>query len=178
MGPFGENLRREREMRNVTLEEISDSTKISLRALQALEAEDFRKLPGGIFNRSFVRTYARFLGLDEDKVVAEFLALSPQNEDVDMQQFNPVKAATPKETPRGRLVVLTLALTLLAAGYALYSYSRQRLANPPPPISSAGRTPPSAPPLAQGTSAPSTSAEAPDKPLPERRGVAPAKSPE
>ena len=93
-----------------------------------------------------------------------------------MQQFNPVKAATPKETPRGRLVVLTLALTLLAAGYALYSYSRQRLANPPPPISSAGSASPSAPPPAEGTGAPSTSAEAPDKPLPERNGAAPRKS--
>src|SRR5437667_2802916 len=134
MGPFGENLRRERELRSVTLEEISDATKISLRALQALEAEEFRKLPGGIFNRSFVRTYARFLGLDEDKVVAEFLAVCPQSEDVDMQQLNPVKAATPKETPRGRLVLLPLALTLLAAGYALYSHSRQRSANAPPPL--------------------------------------------
>src|SRR5712691_10994377 len=124
MGPFGENLRREREMRNVTLEEISDSTKISVRALQALEAEEFRKLPGGIFNRSFVRTYARFLGLDEDKVMAEFLAVCPKSEDVDMKHFNPVKPAAQKETPRGRLVALTLALTLLAAGYAYYSYSR------------------------------------------------------
>ena len=72
MSAFGENLRREREMRGVSLEEISFATKISLRFLEAIEREDFSKLPGGIFSRSFIRTYARYLGLDEDRVVAEF----------------------------------------------------------------------------------------------------------
>ena len=51
MATFGENLRREREMRGVTLEEISDATKIAVRTLAALEADDFSKLPGGIFTR-------------------------------------------------------------------------------------------------------------------------------
>jgi len=176
MGPFGENLRRERELRSVTLEEISDATKISLRALQALEAEEFRKLPGGIFNRSFVRTYARFLGLDEDKVVAEFLAVCPQSEDVDMKHFNPVKPATRKDTPRGRLIVLTLALALLAAGYALYSYSRQRLTNPPRPDSSAGSASPSVPPPTERPGAPPTSTPDSYKRAPERTGATTAKS--
>ena len=61
MPAFGENLRREREMRGVSLEEISSATKISLRFLDAIEREDFSKLPGGIFSRSFIRTYARYL---------------------------------------------------------------------------------------------------------------------
>jgi cytoskeleton protein RodZ len=176
MGSFGENLRREREMRSVTLEEISDATKISLRALQALEAEEFTKLPGGIFNRSFVRTYARYLGLDEDKVMTEYLAVCPKSEDVDLKHFNPVKAASQKETPRGRLMALTLALTLLAAGYALYSYSRQRLATPPREASSAGSASPSVLPPAPGTGAPSTSTEGPDKLAPGQTGPTPAKS--
>jgi cytoskeleton protein RodZ len=129
MGSFGENLRRERQMRSVTLEEISDATKISLRALEALEAEDFLKLPGGVFNRSFVRTYARYLGLDEEKILAEFQAVCPKGEDVDLKQFNPIKPAkTAKEAPLGRLVILTLALTLLAGGYVFYIVSRRRLA--------------------------------------------------
>ena len=68
MSAFGENLRREREMRGVSLEEISSATKISLRFLDAIEREDFAKLPGGIFSRSFVRSYARYLGLDEERV--------------------------------------------------------------------------------------------------------------
>jgi cytoskeleton protein RodZ len=133
MGSFGENLRREREMRSVTLEEMSDATKISFRALEALEAEDFSKLPGGVFNRSFVRTYARYLGLDEDKILAEYQAVCPKGEDVDLKQFNPAKpASTAKETPRGRLAVLTLVLTLVAGGYVVTIVSRRRPPAPAP----------------------------------------------
>ncbi len=76
MGSFGERLQREREMRGITLEEISESTKITSRCLQALEEEEFDKLPGGIFNKGFVRAYAHYLGIDEDQAVADFVAAS------------------------------------------------------------------------------------------------------
>ena len=74
MGSFGEKLRREREMRGITLEEIAEATKIGSRSLRALETEDFGQLPGGIFNKGFVRSYARYLGIDADQAVADFLA--------------------------------------------------------------------------------------------------------
>src|SRR3954469_18791029 len=74
MASFGERIKREREMRGVSLEEIAESTKIGKRNLQALETEDFDKLPGGIFNKEFVRAYAKYLGLDEDQAVTDFLA--------------------------------------------------------------------------------------------------------
>jgi len=61
----GARLKQEREKRNVTLDEISRSTKIGTRLLRALEDEHFDQLPGGIFNKGFIRAYARFLGLDE-----------------------------------------------------------------------------------------------------------------
>lgn len=72
MSGFGERLRRQREMRGVSLEEISKSTKIGTRSLKAIEDEDFEKLPGGIFNKGFVRAYAHFLGLDEEQIVGDF----------------------------------------------------------------------------------------------------------
>ena len=59
---FGEKLRREREKRSITLDQISESTKIGTRMLQALEDDRFSQLPGGIFNKGFVRAYARHLG--------------------------------------------------------------------------------------------------------------------
>src|SRR3954464_2195131 len=74
MTSFGERLKREREMRGVSLEEIAESTKIGKRNLLALETEEFNKLPGGIFNKGFVRAYAKYLGLDEDQAVTDFLA--------------------------------------------------------------------------------------------------------
>lgn len=74
MGKFGDKLRREREMRGVTLDEIAEATKIGTRSLRALEEERFDQLPGGIFNKGFVRSYARFLGLDEEQAVADYVA--------------------------------------------------------------------------------------------------------
>ena len=77
---FGEHLKREREMRGVSLDEICAATRIGNRFLEALENEDWDRLPGGIFNRGFVRAVARFLGLDEEAFVAEYvLATSEQN---------------------------------------------------------------------------------------------------
>jgi cytoskeletal protein RodZ len=71
-GTFGERLKRERELREVTLEEVSKSTRIGARFLRALENEDWPKLPGGVFGRGFVRTIARYLGLSEESLLAEY----------------------------------------------------------------------------------------------------------
>lgn len=80
MGSFGERLRREREMRKVTLEEMAAATKIGTRSLRALEDEEFHKLPGGIFNKGFVRSYARFLGINEEQAVADYLVAAGELE--------------------------------------------------------------------------------------------------
>ena len=76
MPSFGEKLKQEREKRKITLEQISLSTKIGTRMLQALEEDKFNQLPGGIFNKGFVRAYSRVVGLDEDQTVAEYLQAS------------------------------------------------------------------------------------------------------
>lgn len=77
---FGEHLKREREMRGVSLDEICVATRISTRFLEALESEHWEVLPGGVFNRGFVRAVSRFLGLDEEGMVAEYaMAMSEQN---------------------------------------------------------------------------------------------------
>jgi cytoskeletal protein RodZ len=71
---FGEKLRRERELRGVSLREIADHTKISVRFLQALEEDRVDVLPGGLFPRAFVKQYALFLGLDPEATAADFVA--------------------------------------------------------------------------------------------------------
>ena len=73
MAPFGKSLAREREARGISLEDISGYTKIGVRMLKAIEAERFDQLPGGIFNKSYVRQYARYLGLDEEQVASDYL---------------------------------------------------------------------------------------------------------
>lgn len=73
MTDFGGKLRQAREGRGISLRQIAASTKISVAALEALERNDISKLPGGIFSRSFVRSYAAEVGLDPDETVREFL---------------------------------------------------------------------------------------------------------
>ena len=71
MTPVGETLRRERMKRNLDLEEISRELKISTRFLQAIENDQYEKLPGGVFAKSFVRQYARLLGLNEEDLAGQ-----------------------------------------------------------------------------------------------------------
>jgi cytoskeletal protein RodZ len=74
VGSFGDKLRKQREQRGIALDAISNTTKISTRMLRAIEEEDFDQLPGGVFNKGFVRAYARHVGLDEEEAVTDYLA--------------------------------------------------------------------------------------------------------
>ena len=76
MGSFGERMRHERDKRGITLDSISENTKIPTLYLEALEKEEFDKLPGGIFNKGFVRSYASFLGMNEEQTLKEFIEVA------------------------------------------------------------------------------------------------------
>lgn len=82
MGSFGEDLKRAREAKGVALEAIAAATKITTRYLKAVEQERFDELPGGVFRRSIVRSYARAAGLDEDVWVQRYLEISKPEETV------------------------------------------------------------------------------------------------
>ncbi len=120
MGTFGENMQREREMRGISLQEIALSTKIGVRSLQALEEEDFEKLPGGIFNKGFVRAYARYLGIDEEQAVADFQAARTEKMPAPFGQTlqKVYQTQPPKESHSGKIVAIVLVLLALAGlGY-------------------------------------------------------------
>jgi cytoskeletal protein RodZ len=70
MPTLGEELRRKREERGITLAEIAESTRIGTRFLKAIETDNFSTLPGGIFTRSFIRAYAKQVGMNEDEAIA------------------------------------------------------------------------------------------------------------
>ncbi len=69
MASLSEKLRRERELRGISLKQISDDTKIGVRFLEALEEDRIELIPGEFYRRSYLRAYARYLGLDEDRAV-------------------------------------------------------------------------------------------------------------
>ena len=73
MSSFGETLKRERELRQISLREISEATKINLRYLDALEKNEFRHLPGGVFNKGFIRAFAQYIGIDPEAMVESYL---------------------------------------------------------------------------------------------------------
>jgi cytoskeletal protein RodZ len=78
-GGFGAKLRDARERRGVSLRQIANATKISIAALEALERNDISRLPGGIFSRAFVRSYAVEVGLDPETTIQEFIAQFPND---------------------------------------------------------------------------------------------------
>ena len=73
MNDFGGKLRQAREARGISVRQIAATTRISVAALDALERNDVSKLPGGIFSRAFVRSYAAEVGLNPEQTVREFL---------------------------------------------------------------------------------------------------------
>ncbi len=137
MPSFGENLRREREMRGVTLEEISESTKISTRLLQALEADQFSDLPGGIFTRNFIRAYAQYLGLDEEHALSEYKRAAGSPVDNDLTRLAPNKTLSSMSGSRGRLLPWVVIAVLLGSGYAVYRYSHRNVEVPAAPTQAA-----------------------------------------
>lgn len=113
MASFGESLKRERELRGVTLREVAEGTKISVRFLDAIESGRVEILPGGLFPRSFVRQYAAYLGLDPERAVADFL-------------FEQKAQAPPAPPPRStkpavdvKRVAYGLAIVMVLAGLVL-----------------------------------------------------------
>jgi cytoskeleton protein RodZ len=129
-GNFGERLKRERELREVSPNEVVVATRISLRFIEALENEDWDKLPGGVFNRGFVRAIARYLGLDEEHLLAEY----------DVARGDQLAESAPSPGPGNRipslpkwipvavgLLALVIIAALVAAGvYGWRRYSAHR----------------------------------------------------
>jgi len=115
MATFGESLRRERELRGITLPELSNATKISLRSLRALENNQFERLPGGIFNRGFVRAVARYLRLDDSHWVGEYVRAAQEEPEI-VARYAPPTA----KSSSSHVGVWTLAV--LVAGFSISAY--------------------------------------------------------
>lgn len=100
-------------MRDVSLEEISAATRISTRYLEALENEQWQELPGGAFTRGFIRSVARFLGMDEDGLVAEY--------DMETNERAGVSAADSagRRTWNWRPVIAAIVIVVLVAVLAI-----------------------------------------------------------
>jgi cytoskeletal protein RodZ len=134
-GSFGERLRREREMRGVSLENIAEATKIGTRLLRALEEEHFELLPGGIFNKGFVRAYAKYLGLNEEETVTDYLQAAgesgPDPRLIAEQNATRIDRSSDELGHSGAsrfpLVPVLILLVVVAAGWASWRIYQERL---------------------------------------------------
>jgi cytoskeletal protein RodZ len=165
MSDFGGKLRQARERRGVSLRQIATSTKISVGALEALERNDVSKLPGGIFSRAFVRSYAIEVGLDPEETVREFLERfqgQPSPATVASR-----KRATEEESSfdsQQRIAGVLLKLIIISVpliGVILYFTLRSRPAADLSPASTEQAPPPGASTPARDTDPPSRSTAAP-----------------
>ena len=114
---FGARMRDARERRGVSLRQIAETTKHSVSALDALERNDISRLPGGIFSRAFVRSYAAEIGVDPEQAVREFISQFP-HESVIAGSAHALIDDAPLERrrldPRAMMVVASLVLAVVA----------------------------------------------------------------
>jgi cytoskeletal protein RodZ len=129
---FGEQLRLAREARGITLRHISDQTRISIRYLEAIETDNYKQLPGGIFNKSFIKAYAKQIGFDEKEAIEGYLRTAREQGESDEVATTPYKSHVYTDggsrSPLVTLLLTILILAVLSLGvYAVYHYwYRQR----------------------------------------------------
>jgi cytoskeletal protein RodZ len=169
-GGLGRKLRDARERKGISLREISNRTKIAVAVLEGLEREDISRLPGGIFGRAFVRSFATEVGLDPEASIQEFMLQfrddlatvgHPPSERIDENEI--------LERKRGKTgrVLAVIALAGVAAGAAAYLWL-PRFRDQSAAI--AQQTPPAAAVLSGA--APSRGQEAPPAAVPAQEPIA------
>jgi transcriptional regulator with XRE-family HTH domain len=192
MSDFGEKLRRQRESRNITLREISDSTKINKRYLEALERNDFDSLPGGVFTKGYIRTFAESIGMDPEPLLEDYRnelrargGEDPsENEQAakEAAQAALAQLASAVDRPRkarGILLPLLAGCAILAiliwAGFHYFSRqpAESRIVETPPPQISEPVAEPTPEPVVEATPA----VVEPEPPAPEPAVVVPEPQP-
>src|SRR5881394_394071 len=163
---FGEMLRDARERKGVSLRQIANATKISVGVLEALERNDISKLPGGIFGRAFVRSYAAEVGLDPEATIQDFIAQFPNDSVIaghpTSDQVEDHVAVESERQTAGTFLWLLVISVPVAAGLLYFATLGGRAPVEPPPASIAA--PASEAPVAgepQPTPAPPPAAEPP-----------------
>jgi len=140
LATFGEELRREREIRGISLKEIADATKISKRFLEAIERNDHKTLPAPVFTRGFVREYARYVGLNADEMVNRYNYAAAGDDRIEKPPAHPVSQLIPDEPKRPRpargipsmrfnvnlVFIVFLAGALMAVAWWAVQYKRRR----------------------------------------------------
>jgi len=174
MSSVGETLRRERQRKELSLEQISRETKISSRMLEAIERDQFDRLPGGVFAKNFVRQYARVLGLDEEELAVEVqkaVQAEPELPGLSSEASEPVfkvpkvrqweSSGSHSNSPLPALAMVVAVMLVCSGIYAWWQRSRRPAPAAARPLAAASVSKPTAP--APVTPAAANAPEAPPK---------------
>ena len=123
MGTLGERFRRQRELQAIPLSEVAAKTHIGTRLLQAIEEESYERLPGGIFNKSFIRQYAEYLGLDPEQAVRDYVRSTAGRLTQQMTTPEP-RAAFVRDGGRSMTWVAVAAVVVAVVGFGGYMVRR------------------------------------------------------
>ncbi len=165
MASIGQDLKRERELRGISLQEIADSTRISLKFLQAVEEDRLDIIPGQFFVRGILRSYAKSIGLDENQVLNKYQERIMFEEQLAYQEAK--KRSSPPRLPRPKkaLIWALSSVILIGAAALLYLFV---FSSP-----DRGRIPPKSPtrtePKAVTPALPAPSSQPPAEPVVEER---------
>lgn len=184
LASFGEELRREREIRGISLKEIADATKISKRFLEAIERNDHKTLPAPVFTRGFVREYAKYLGLNADEIVNRYNFAAAGDDRIEKSTHlerlvapPPVPLREKPLRPKGipppyarvdRNVIITVIIILALAGLSYWALKHKReVANAlheEPPVATTAHAPAKPAPVTTSSAAalPATATAAPN----------------
>jgi len=163
-GDFGGKLREARERKGVTLRQIAGATKISIGVLEALERNDISRLPGGIFSRAFVRSYAIEVGLDPETTIQDFIAAFPHDSVTaghprsgDVEDHEAIESDRRTATTFVRLGLISVPIVGGMLYFATAGRHAMTAEKPPAPVAThapAPATPPDPAPSARDAGAP------------------------
>ncbi len=113
---LGEKLRQAREARGITLSEVAEQTRISPLYIESIENDDYRSLPGGIFNKGFVKSFAKYVGIDEQEALQDYanLAALPDNQMPDATRSYRPEVLTDDRSSYSSLPTIIFAVIILA----------------------------------------------------------------
>lgn len=157
MESLGQELKRRREQKNVSLKDVAEGTRVGIRFLHAIEADDFSALPGSVYARSFVRNYARFIGMDEEEAVLRYRKQTQTEETAEPQMPYQDYSSEPSNYLQW-IIMGGLLVAIVGGSWGVIKYLERKNQQQQPPIANVTSPAPVATPSALPTTNPDLNA--------------------
>ena len=137
---LGEKLRQAREERGISISEVAEQTRISPLYLEAIDADNYKTLPGGIFNKGFVRSYAKYVGFDEQEALQDYSRLMAEHEQKEDEKYKAYRPEVLTDDRSGSsiiptvlfaVVILGVMTAVIIGGLYLFNYIQNQQSQPP-----------------------------------------------